>query len=263
VSRYRFPTPLLLRIALAVARARPRSLGADAAAGLRGASPPPLALDTHYLPASGPFVVVGNHYERPGLWAGWGAMIVSAAVRETGGRRRELHWLMTDELLELRLGPLSVSREWIRAVFARFARVYGFGLVSAREAGVVGGAGGIRVAARYLAAGEPVGVLPEGTASVALCEARPGVGALLAWLTRDGTPLVPVGVAERDGVLTARFGPPFQLPRAPGDKMARDRALRDAVMVAIARLLPPELWGHYRAAVEEAHPSPPRPPSPL
>jgi 1-acyl-sn-glycerol-3-phosphate acyltransferase len=235
----------LLRLALAVARSRPRGLGADAAGGLRGASPPPLALYTHYLPAEGPFVVVGNHYERPRLWAGWGAMVVSAAVRERSGRRQDLHWLMTDELLALRLGPLDVPRAWIRAVFARFARVYGFGLVSAREAGVVGGAGGLRVAARYLAAGAPVGVLPEGTASVALREARPGVGTFLAWLTRDGTPLVPVGIAERDGVLTATFGPPFHLPRVSGAKAARDAALREAVMAAIARLLPPELWGAY------------------
>jgi hypothetical protein len=254
VSRYQFPWPLLLRIALAVVRARPRSLGADAAGGLRGASPPPLALYTHYLPASGPFIVVGNHYERPGLWAGWGAMVVSAAVRETGSGRRELHWLMTDELLAFQLGPLSISRERIRAVFARFARVYGFGLVSAREAGIVGGASGLRVAARYLAAGEPVGVLPEGTASVALCEARPGVGTFLAWLSRDGAPLVPVGIAEPEGVLTATFGPPFSLPRVSGDKADRDRALRDAVMGHIARLLPPELRGFYRE-----HLTPPTP----
>jgi 1-acyl-sn-glycerol-3-phosphate acyltransferase len=252
VSRYRFPWPRLLRIGLAVARARPRSLGADSAAGLRGASPPPLALSTHHLAASGPFVVVGNHYERPGLWAGWGAMVVSAAVSRTAAGRRELHWLMTDELLEPRLGPVAVPREWTRAMLGRFARVYAFGLVSAREAGVVGGPAGLRAAARYLAAGEPVGVLPEGTASVALREARPGVGAFLAWLTRDGTPLVPVGIAERAGVLTATFGPAFHLPRVRGDKTARDLALRDAVMVPIARLLPPEMQGQYAAAAEDA-----------
>ena len=259
MSRYQFPTLLLLRIALAVARGRPRSLGVDSAGGLRGASPPPLALYSHHLPRAGPFVIVGNHYQRPGMWAGWGAMVVNAAVLETGEGARELHWLMTDELLEFRLGPVQVPRDWIRAVFAKFALTYGFGLVSPRETGLVGGASGIRTAARYLVGGEPVGVLPEGTASQELCEARPGVGAFLAWLTRAGTPLVPVGIAEPDGVLTARFGPPFQLPRAAGAKADRDRALRDAVMLHIARLLPSELWGYYRDAVERANLSPQRP----
>lgn len=245
MSHYHFVPTLTARILLAVARKMPRSLGRDAAAMLRGASPPPRAIGAEHLPRTGPFVVVGNHYERPGLWAGWGVMIVSAAVRERGAAPRDLHLLMTDELLGFRVGPFAVPRGPLRAGMARFARVYGFGLVSAREAGVVGGSGGLRTAARYLAAGEPVGVLPEGTASMALCEARPGVGAVLAWLTRDGTPLVPVAVAEIGDVLTATFGPPFQLEAPRGDKASRDLALRAAVMAPIARLLPLELRGHY------------------
>lgn len=248
MPKYRFPLPLLVRIGLSVALARRRSLGADSAGGLRGAAPSPVVLHPEYLPAAGPFVVVGNHYERPGLWAGWGAMVVNAAVRQTGAGARDLHWLMAAELLDFRLGPLRFPQSWVRAVFVRFARVYGFGLVTPREAGTVGGSAGLRAAARYLAAGEPVGVLPEGTASRALCEARPGVGAALAWLTRGDIPLVPVGIAERNGVLTATFGPPFDLPPAPGGKDARDGQLRDAVMGTIARLLPPELRGYYSTA---------------
>jgi hypothetical protein len=239
---------------LAVARQQPRSLGRDSAGGLRGASPPPLTLGQHHIPVDRPFVVVGNHFQVPGMWAGWGAMVVNAAVRETGRRPRELHWLMTAELLDFQLGPVQVPREWIRVVFERFARVYQFGLVSARETGQVGGASALRAAARYLQAGEPVGVLPEGTASEALCEARPGVGVFLAWLTRDDIPLLPVGISEREGALTAQFGATFHLPRVSGDKAARDALLRDAIMVQIARLLPRELWGFYRPLLERQPP---------
>ncbi len=248
-SRYRFPWPLLLRIGLSVVLARPRSLGEDSAGGLRGAQPAPLALDTHHLPPSGPFLVVGNHYQRPAMWAGWGAMVVNAAVHQTGARPRDLHWVMAAELLDFRLEQMRVPRSWLRPVFARFARVYGFGLVTPRETRIVGGSLGLRTLARYLAAGEPVGVLPEGTASRSLCEARPGVGAALAWLTRGDIPLVPVGILEQAGILTARFGPPFSLEPVQGDRQTRDRRLRDIVMLRIARLLPPELHGYYAPVI--------------
>jgi 1-acyl-sn-glycerol-3-phosphate acyltransferase len=176
-------------------------------------------------------------------------MVVNASVWETGELARELHWLMATQLLDVRAAPVRVPRRWMAAVFRRFARVYGFGLVTPREAESGGPASGLRVAARYLAAGEPVGVLPEGTASAELREARPGVGAALAWLTRQDVPLVPVGIAEIDGVLTAAFGPSFSLPVVAGDKLERDRVLREVVMMHIARLLPPRLRGYYTAAL--------------
>ena len=50
-------------------------------------------------------------------------------------------------------------------------------------------------------------------------------------------------------MLTATFGPPFSLPPVTGEKGLRDRALRDAAMAHIARLLPPGLWGYYRDAM--------------
>jgi hypothetical protein len=152
---------------------------------------------------------------------------------------------MAAELLDFRLGPARVPRSWLRAVFVRFARMYGFGLVTPRETGVVGGSAGLRSAARYLAMGEPVGVLPEGTASQTLCEARPGVGAALAWLARGDVSLIPVGILEEDGVLRARFGTPFCLEEAGGDRETRDRRLRETVMLRIAELLPAELRGYY------------------
>ena len=178
------------------------------------------------------------------MWAGWGAMVVNAAVRQTGALPRDLHWLMAAELLDFRLGRVQVPPAWLRVVFARFARMYGFGLVTPRETGIVGGSAGLRTAARYLAAGEPVGVLPEGTASQSLCEARPGVGAALAWLARADIPIVPVGISEESGVLTGRFGPPFRLEQVRGDRDTRDRTLCDTVMVRIAELLPRDLHGY-------------------
>lgn len=241
------PVPLfmLLPVGVAVARQRSRSLGGDSSRFLRLVKPSPVAIDTQHLPPNGPFVVVGNHYQRPGLGLIWGAMVVNVAVHRTGERPRDLRWIMTDELLDVRLGPVMLPRKWVRVVLARFGRVYGFGLVSPRESGLVGGSAGLRAAARYLAAGEPVGVLPEGTASKELLEARSGVGSAVAWLARGDVPLVPVGIAEIEGVLTARFGAPFSLPDVEGDKHDRDAALSDVIMRQIAGLLPLDVRGHY------------------
>lgn len=243
-GRYRFPAALLLRIGLAVALGQRRSVGIDSGGGLRGARPTPRILGVQHIPRSGPFILVGNHYQRPGMWAGWGAMVMNVAVHHAAAK--DLRWLMVSELLDFRLGPMRVPRRVLRFVFSRFVRVYGFGLVSAREAGAVGGVAGLRAAARYLAAGEALGVLPEGTASLELCEARPGVGEALAWLSRGRIPLVSAAVAEEDGAFTARFGPPFHLEAGTGSREERDRRLRDQVMRAIGRLLPEELWGYYR-----------------
>jgi hypothetical protein len=125
--------------------------------------------------------------------------------------------------------------------------MYGFGQVSGRETAAVGGVGGLRTAARVLSAGDPIAILPEGTASRSLIEARPGVGAALAWLSQGRVPIIAAGLHEPDGVLTACFGPPFVLERVGGDRLAEDQHLRATVMAEIARLLPEAMRGHYLA----------------
>jgi len=230
---------------------------------VRTRQPIPVILDTHYLPRCGRAILVGNHYERPGLWGGWGAMVVSAAVWQAADGHCDVTWLMTAELLDVHLASVRVPSRWVRAVLARVADIYGLGLVEPREAGRVGGLSGLRRAARALQHGGPVGVLPEGTASRALIRARPGVGRALEWLASEADTLTPFGVWEQHGQLCVRFGPDFHLdvdtdaaatpvrqssPRGQGPD--RDRVLSDAVMVRIAELLPPEMWGAYAAIME-------------
>jgi hypothetical protein len=66
-----------------------------------------------------------------------------------------------------------------------------------------------------------------------------------------GLPILPAGLLERDGDLTAVFGPAFSLELpATGGQEELDRLAREQTMVAIGRLLPREYWGFYADAIE-------------
>jgi hypothetical protein len=80
----------------------------------------------------------------------------------------------------------------------------------------------------------------------------PGVGSFLLSLSNRGIPILPVGIFEEEGGLIASFGPPFSIQIARSvEKGERERLASQQVMVAIGRLLPPQLWGVYAPAIEE------------
>ncbi len=118
----------------------------------------------------------------------------------------------------------------------------------------------IKQALDLVAAGYLVGMFPEGTRSRshALRAGHPGLGLLIA---RSGAPVVPVAItgSERPArlwprpVLTVRIGPPLQFAPPPGGRLDH-QAVVDAVMVEIARLLPPAYRGHY-ASLAAAEPN--------
>jgi 1-acyl-sn-glycerol-3-phosphate acyltransferase len=110
--------------------------------------------------------------------------------------------------------------------------------------------GALRKALAFLAAGEIVGIFPEGHRSRkgVLLRARPGVAFIAR---RSGAPIVPVAFTgtevarlgrfwRRD--VTVRFGAPF---RARDLGAEDEQALADAIMRRIAAMLPPERRGPY------------------
>jgi 1-acyl-sn-glycerol-3-phosphate acyltransferase len=116
--------------------------------------------------------------------------------------------------------------------------------------------GALRIALNVLAAGQPLGVFPEGHRSDSgqLIRAHPGIAYLAL---HSDAPIVPLAVTgttrARIGAFWRRdvefqVGEPFRaselgLPR--GDP----QAVADAIMRRIAALLPPEMRGVYRDAV--------------
>ncbi|HXG35613.1 MAG TPA: hypothetical protein VNL15_01445, partial [Dehalococcoidia bacterium] len=98
---------------------------------------------------------------------------------------------------------------------------------------------------------EPIALFPEAIGHGKLIRPPAAVGAFLLLLSEHGLPMLPVGIYEDDGVLSARFGEPFFVDVRGIGKEKRAEAARDQVMVAIGRLLPPHLWGAYSAEVAQ------------
>jgi 1-acyl-sn-glycerol-3-phosphate acyltransferase len=128
----------------------------------------------------------------------------------------------------------------------------------------------LRHAAKLLDDGMLVGMFPEGTRSRSGGLKEPFAGASLVAL-RSNAPVIPCALIGTDALplsgskrdhgrrwpkLTAVFGEPFLLrqSRADGAKYSLEE-LTDAMMVEIARLLPPDYRGRYAGCAAASHPA--------
>lgn len=244
-----FPLGLSLRILASVALAWPRSFATVAERLLASFRPEPRVEDAHHIPPAGPFILVANHYERPGLSLAWGVLVATWAIsRRCPGA--EVHWVASAEWQGHPLWVLPVPDLFWRWLFARGAKSYRFLLIPPQAGKVRERAGAIRSAQKLALQGGIIGIAPEGESGDGLREARLGSGSFLLLLSRGEIPLLPVGISEREGILTAAFGPPFVLAPPPLPLQGWDAWARDRVMLGIARLLPPGLWGYYRPLAE-------------
>lgn len=246
-SRYRPSWPTTLRALLYIVIGRRRSLARDAFYALRDAPRPPLVRGEDRIPASGPFVVCANHYERPGLWMAWPAVLVSGLVLLRAGS--DIRWIAIQEWESFRLWGIPVPPVVTRIVFERAFRVYG--LVAMPPPGAPAGerAAALRAAARVTRDSGIIGIMPEGTVGPTpeLLDAREGVGGFIQLLTAGGARVLPIGIYEEDGRLVINIGEPFA-PQ-PARSVSREEAdlqVRTQVMEAVRDLLPAALWGAYR-----------------
>lgn len=250
VRAYTFPPRFLAEWLLSMLLGRRRSLGEDGARLLR---PYPTAVfGLEHLPARGPFLVVMNHYERPGMGVWWPSLLVSRSLLERRGVSSP-HWLITNRFYRFRFRGVRFPDRLVGWFLARVGARYGLILVSRPQAEAAGRAVALRQARRYLDAGdpEPIASTPEGEqgGGRSLGHAVPSSGKALAWLSRSSRPIIPVGVYEEaHGRLVARFGPPFTLDW-PGLREARAQQaqLTERVMRAVAAELPEGLRGPYVA----------------
>jgi len=260
---YLFSPRLAGGVLWSLLRQRRRSFAQDAALLLSPLNPPPAVAGAHLIPAAGAFLVVTNHYARPGLGAWLGAALVTQAIAQ---RRPDtpVHWLMTSAWLyhdRLHSWTVTPVTRWL---FTHLAEVYGFvttppvydGWAQPRE-GAISVRRFLALAQQARARGEVLAIAPEGGGDAArpgcLVAPPPGAGRFLLLLARQSgassdtsLPFLPVGVAEHGGRLVATFGQPFSLLLPPAlPKAQADAWASRQVMLAIGRLLPVELWGEY------------------
>lgn len=204
------------------------------------------------VPEEGRFVLVMNHFDRPGLHPYHCAMMVSRFLQQRRPTAPEVRWTFTSELHGRRIGPFPIPLSLIRWTFRRIARVYNLVVMPRREELVMGRAAALRTLLKALDEA-PIGITPEARGSGRLVEPPRGSGLFLLALARRGVPFLPVAVWEEGTTLKFRFGRPFHLsvpeglPRNEADDLAREQ-----VMTAIGMLLPPDWWGEYAEVVARA-----------
>ncbi len=246
-TRYRLPRRWFLEMGRAILFKQQRPIYEDAALMMKHLPMPPCVNGAEYIPESGSFIVVCNHYQRLGLWIGWsGAMLIDAIARR---RTMTIRVVTTDRA---HIGQVTIpGTRWL---FARVATVWNLILVTPSGLHKNNQHYTLLRMLRSLQRADYnptcVIMMPEGDEgdTRGLKSALPGSGRAIYALTKRGIPLVPAVVREENGRLHVAFGEPFTLERGLTDRTRQELDVwaREQVMGYIADLLPSTLRGTYR-----------------
>ena len=258
-SQYHYSFRLLLPF-LRVLQGKPSVLSRDAELLLCGADPAPCVLNAQNIPSDSSFLVVFNHYDRPGLGAWWGiAPFVVAIASHRTREPRQVHVMLAREWYIPNGFDHQVKQPLTRWFFGKFAKTYDcIGLPPALDLPEFRGQGAtaIRRALALTHANPPelLAVSPEGNTGndLGLCHPPHGAGLMLLLLAYETIPFLPVGIFQDENErVHVNFGKPFTLNMPQHlSKEERDRQATHRAMVSIGRLLPERMQGVYRQDIQ-------------
>jgi hypothetical protein len=249
---YEFPWLPRIPFAFDFLLARRRSFAHDSGLVMANNPYPRRFEGFEQVPPDSTFVIIMNHYNRPGLHPYHCAMAVSVEVARQRPGRPELSWLFTSEWYGAHMGPIPVPVWLTRWAFSRIGRIYGLVVLPRREEMVMARASSLHHVLSMLAQ-RPMAITPEGAGSGHLIEPPAGSGLFVSVLSQRGYPLYPLAVWEENSALVLRLGGPFRVSMSRDlSRDEADRRAREEMMVAVGRLMPREYWGAYAAAIERS-----------
>jgi hypothetical protein len=240
---------MVLRAAWAALCKRERDFGVDARQML-DSGPPVVVFGQENIPASGPYLLLANHYTRPGMMVWWSVFALSVQLQCTPRWVVAAGWTYPRGWRRLLMEPLTA---W---AFHRLAQVYRFSSMPPmppRPEDALARAAAVRSVLTRLRS-EPnmlLGLMPEGRDLPGGVLGWPpaGAGRFMLRLGADLGRILPAGVYEADSRLCVCFGPLFQIQVPQGLPAAQqDQAASRCVMEHIAALLPKAMRGPFGCA---------------
>ena len=237
--RYPYIIPAVLEVIIAKIRLRKRSLRADALRVTGRITPPVIVEGVSNIPASGGYVVVVNHYARPGFSTAWTALSLAASIQTEITFIMSEAWAFAGNPLGFLLRPL------MKFILACINEVYGFLSMPSMVEGFSNPRSRAAAVRRVIEFGRAhpaavIGIAPEGQDSPdqGIGLAPRGGGKFILHLNRMGFKLLPVVVQERSGKLCTRFGKVFNIELEPDlppdaiDEFVR-RIIRDQLLALL------------------------------
>jgi 1-acyl-sn-glycerol-3-phosphate acyltransferase len=219
-----------------------RSPARDAARVWTATRPPVALTGIENLPEAGPYVIIANHMNGPGVWVGFTAALITAVV-ERASPGAVIRTVGVAAYRDFRLfGVIAVPDAVTAFVFERFYRVYGVINMPYSAAGTEARGGGVRRILKSVKDSDVVILFPEGgnVSDFRMKAIQSGVGDLFRMLSRWKVPIVPISVFPEGDTFSVSVGRQLQISES-----TEATEIEQCAGYSIATMLPPELRGPF------------------